>query len=149
MSEFLRDPGSEGATGALLDEYAKAAGEFCDVVERFDPEAFESVRHICHHVGRATYGYAIDLRRAFGLESVAPGENPAEAIRTPADVRPLLIRAMHYTEEAVEPMRPMSERQVMERRFVVSWGATYDPEQLLEHAICHLLRHRRQLERRS
>jgi len=27
------------------------------------------------------------------------------------------------------------------------WGAVYDLEQLLEHAIVHVLRHRRQIER--
>ena len=32
-------------------------------------------------------------------------------------------------------------------RFTVSWGVEYDPDMLLEHAVCHLLRHRRQLER--
>jgi hypothetical protein len=29
------------------------------------------------------------------------------------------------------------------------WGPRYDPEMLLEHAVCHVLRHRRQLERWS
>jgi len=28
-----------------------------------------------------------------------------------------------------------------------SWGENYDFEQLLEHAIVHILRHRRQIER--
>jgi hypothetical protein len=28
-----------------------------------------------------------------------------------------------------------------------SWGQVFDLEQLLEHALAHLLRHRRQLER--
>ena len=29
----------------------------------------------------------------------------------------------------------------------VSWGQSYDIEQLMEHAIVHILRHRRQIER--
>ena len=32
-------------------------------------------------------------------------------------------------------------------KFDVRWGPTYDPEMLLEHAIVHLLRHRRQILR--
>ena len=31
--------------------------------------------------------------------------------------------------------------------FTVLWGPRYDPEMILEHAVVHLLRHRRQLER--
>jgi hypothetical protein len=41
----------------------------------------------------------------------------------------------------------MSENEVLALSFPVRWGPTYDPEMILEHAICHLLRHRRQLER--
>ena len=37
---FLEKPGSPGGFGALLDEYARAAEDFCTVVERFDPAAF-------------------------------------------------------------------------------------------------------------
>ena len=33
------------------------------------------------------------------------------------------------------------------KKIVVKWGQTYDPEQLFEHAIVHILRHRRQIER--
>jgi hypothetical protein len=29
----------------------------------------------------------------------------------------------------------------------VTWGQSYDVEQLFEHAIVHILRHRRQIER--
>jgi len=41
----------------------------------------------------------------------------------------------------------MSEEEVLALSFPVRWGPTYDPEMILEHAVCHLLRHRRQLER--
>ena len=34
-----------------------------------------------------------------------------------------------------------------EKKFKVRWGQTYDVEQLYEHAIVHILRHRRQIER--
>ena len=63
------------------------------------------------------------------------------------DVRPLLAEAIMFTESTVEPLLEMSEEEVLALSFPVRWGPTYDPEMIVEHAICHLLRHRRQLER--
>ena len=40
----------------------------------------------------------------------------------------------------------LSSKEVMDVTFRMPWGQLYDPEILLEHAIVHLLRHRRQLE---
>jgi len=40
-----------------------------------------------------------------------------------------------------------TEQEIQVLSFTVRWGPRYDPEMILEHAVCHLLRHRRQLER--
>ena len=34
-----------------------------------------------------------------------------------------------------------------DKKIKVRWGQSYDVEQLYEHAIVHILRHRRQIER--
>ena len=34
-----------------------------------------------------------------------------------------------------------------QQKIMVRWGQLYDVEQLMEHAIVHVLRHRRQVER--
>ena len=39
---FVRYPGRTGALGALMDEYARAAQDFCQVVETFDDSRFAS-----------------------------------------------------------------------------------------------------------
>lgn len=39
---FVRHPGRPGAFGALMDEYARAAQDFCRVVETFDDSRFAS-----------------------------------------------------------------------------------------------------------
>jgi len=41
----------------------------------------------------------------------------------------------------------MSEEEMMGVTIDSRWGQRYDLEQLLEHAIVHVLRHRRQIER--
>jgi hypothetical protein len=71
----------------------------------------------------------------------------AGRVATQGDVRPALDAEIRYTDESVAPMRLLSGEAVLRIEFRVSWGAVYNPEILLEHAICHVLRHRRQLER--
>jgi len=47
----------------------------------------------------------------------------------------------------VAPLRELDEETVDAMEWRVRWGPLYNPESMLEHAIVHLLRHRRQLER--
>jgi uncharacterized damage-inducible protein DinB len=142
--------------GALLDEYARAAEEFCRTVEdlsedRFhqerespDPETI-SLRAVCGHVAVAAWNYADYIRIARGLPRI-PRPFEKDAVTSPAALRPLLARALHHTETTVDGC-PADQAGLDALRFQVRWGPTYDPEMLLEHAIVHLLRHRRQIER--
>lgn len=145
---------SSAAFDACLDEYRRAAKEFCAVVERFAPATFAAERKsddpdtvsplaIGRHVVRGAHGYARYLRKAQAL-ALAPF---ADRVKAQGDVRPALDAEIRYTEESVAPMRALSGEDVLKVEFKVSWGPVYNPEILLEHAICHLLRHRRQLER--
>ena len=59
----------------------------------------------------------------------------------------LLAEAIIFTEATVEPLLRATEEEIQRISFTVRWGSRYDPEMLLEHAVCHVLRHRRQLER--
>ena len=158
MSEFLERPGSTGPVGAMMDEYALAAEAFCRAVEGFDPDGFvdprpggepgaPTVRGISVHVCGAARGYANYLRDAQGSEMQSPEASPAERVRVPADVRPVLAEELRFTEASVEPLRSLPEDEMMAIEFRARWGPLYNPESMLEHAICHLLRHRRQLER--
>lgn len=157
-SDFLARPGGTGAFCALLDEYARAAAAFCDVLDGFDatrwneaqPGADANVatpRLVAVHVARAAWGYARNLRTALGLPLVSKPAKLADGEARPAEVRAELVRALRDTEDAAAPLHALSEADVMALRFDVPWGQTYDPEILLEHAIVHLLRHRRQIER--
>jgi len=40
-----------------------------------------------------------------------------------------------------------AEAEIQALSFTVRWGPRYDPKMILEHAVCHVLRDRRQLER--
>ncbi len=151
-------PVSQGATRALLEEYERAAGEFCQAVERFPSEAFceerpsddpscTSAREIARHVCHAARHYAADLGRALDPGYAMPDWPHIDALSEPLDTRLHLDAALRHTAEVASRLETMSPEEVTATRFEMSWGQTYDPEILLEHAIVHLLRHRRQLER--
>jgi hypothetical protein len=155
---FLRSPGRPGAFGALMDEYARAAEDFCRVVETFDASRFRTERAsvdvntsspwtICMHACSAAHRYADYVRKARGVDFVDRFELDPSAIAAPADVRTRLRESILYTEDTVEPLLGATDAQIQALSFPVRWGPRYDPEMILEHAVCHLLRHRRQLER--
>jgi hypothetical protein len=155
---FLRAPGRPGAFGALMDEYARAAEDFCRVVETFDAARFRAEREsadvntrspwsICLHACSAAHRYADYIRKARGVEFVDRFELDPKLIASPVDVRGRLRESIRYTEDTVEPLLAATDAQIQVLSFTVRWGPRYDPEMILEHAVCHLLRHRRQLER--
>ena len=158
MTRFLRAPGRPGAFGALMDEYARAAEDFCRVVESFDLARFDaerpsndpntvSPRAICLHVIGAAHRYAHYIRKARGVDFVERYEADPAQLRSPQEVRRLLTDGILLTEETVEPLLNATDQEIQTLSFTVRWGPRYDPEMILEHAVCHVLRHRRQLER--
>lgn len=158
MTAFLQHPGRSGPFGALMDEYARAAEEFCRVAETFVPERFEAIRPsdnpetaspraICRHVCGAANRYAHYIRRARGLSFIDRFQLEPALLTAPSDTRARLAEAVQLTEVTVEPFLTVTDEQIQAVSFVVRWGPRYNPEMLLEHAVCHVLRHRRQLER--
>ncbi|MBK9776323.1 MAG: DinB family protein [bacterium] len=155
---FLDHPGRPGALGAILDETARAAEDFCRVVESLSPAQFDevrpaadpntvSLRALCAHTVGAAHRYADYIRKARGLPFVDIYQLDPQQLAGPADVRPRLGVAFRYTEAALEGLYGASEAEIARVTFPVRWGPTYDPEMILEHGIVHLLRHRRQIER--
>ena len=155
---FVRHPGLSGPFGALMDEYARAAEDFCRVVESFDLARFDaerpsdnpntvSPRAICLHVIGGSHRYAHYIRKARGIDFVERYEPDPAQLHSPLEVRALLTEGIRLTEETVEPLLNAADQEIQALSFAVRWGPRYDPEMILEHAVCHLLRHRRQLER--
>jgi uncharacterized damage-inducible protein DinB len=146
----------EGAVGALMDEYERAVADLSRLVGGLGAAEFEavrdletedescrSIRTVVDHVVRACYGYADKIREAFG----EPRDRPEVRADSPAQTVRWLATAMAYTEATLEGKWRLSEDAIMGVRIHAAWGVTYDLEQMLEHAIVHVLRHRRQIER--
>jgi uncharacterized damage-inducible protein DinB len=145
-----------GAVGALMDEYERAVAELTRVLESISEEEYERIRDtetedeacrsiqtIMSHVIGAGYGYAGMYRQAWGLErNPWPREKIAKS-----DVVPKLQDMLRYTAETLDGRWDLTEAEGNAMRIPSPWEQVYDFEQLFEHAIVHVLRHRRQIER--
>lgn len=149
-------PYRPGALAALMDEYHRAAEEFCRGVEALSEEefahelypedptrAYRSIRTILRHVVASGYLYADYLRQHLGTPSVPPERHLA----TRADALARMREMLSYSEETLQGRWEMAGEEIESPRIASHWGPVYSVEQLLEHAIVHLLRHRRQIER--
>jgi len=145
-----------GSVGAMMDEYERASEELIRVLESISDEDYERVRDlktqdescrsiqtIMTHVVGAGYGYAGMMRDAWGMSRKDPALEPAPRRDQPAKMRTMLA----YTVETLEGKWGLSEDEQSSMRIQSRWGSVYDFEQLFEHAIVHVLRHRRQIEK--
>lgn len=144
----------EGPIGALMDEFERAVAEFARLVGeiseeglravcRPEGEEFRSIQAVVHHVVRAGYGHADHLRLALGVE----GSHVEVPLGDRAESLEQLAAVVAYLAATLEGRWRMSEDDMSAVEFRSAWGVTYDLEQMLEHAIVHVLRHRRQIER--
>jgi uncharacterized damage-inducible protein DinB len=146
----------KGAVGAMMDEYERAALELKAKIESIsegdyekliDPQAEDencrSIATIMSHVVSAGYSYADHLRRSFGMTSRRPERRMLTRSETPGEI----VTMLAYTVETLEDRWKMTEEQIVNTKIQSSWGQVYDMEQLMEHAIVHILRHRRQIEK--
>lgn len=155
MKKSYRD---NGAVGALLDEYELAVQALQRVIAKVtndqlvrivDPDTDDldcrSIQTILTHIVRAGYGYAVAIRKHMG-EELAYFERKTHP--TIAAYQQDLDRMFAYNEQlfADHPHLQLEE-QDQNKKIQTSWGQHYDVEQLMEHAIVHILRHRRQIER--
>lgn len=146
----------KGPVGAMMDEYERASGELIAILEGIGDEEFERIRDtqtqdedcrsiqtIMRHVIRAGYGYAGYMRTAWKRDPVVRWDEPVRRADTPAEMRKMLA----YMVETLDGHWDMTEKEAGGMQMVTRWGQTYDFEQLFEHAIVHVLRHRRQIDR--
>ena len=139
-----------------MDEYERAAWEIRDLIGRVSEADFgrvvdaetenedcRSVQTMMRHVVRAGYGYANYLRQAFSIpQADAPNE-----LFPQIEMPERIDRMLGYTIETLEGRWELSDEEFASTQIKTRWGATYDIEGILEHAIVHLLRHRRQIEK--
>ena len=144
----------KGAIGSLLDEYEKALLELKSVLRNVDAADYarvvegeaahcRSIQIIMNHVVRAGYGYSKYIRDALSMDC-----QPIEDKQIPqTEIGAEIDKMFAYTAAIFEGKREITDEEMEEIFFKTRWGVNYNIDQLLEHAIVHVLRHRRQIQK--
>ncbi len=145
-----------GALGAMMDEYERAVRELSRIVGALTQAEFEvlrdretpdedcrSIRTVVTHVVRSGYAYVGYMRSGLDMEFQPPefhAETPAESARH-------LGAMAACTAETFEGRWQLTDSAIEAVKIQSRWGPVFNLEQMFEHAIVHVLRHRRQIER--
>lgn len=148
----------KGGVGALMDEYERAAHELKTLVENVGAEDYEciadaetkdadchSIKTIMNHVVHSGYGYANAVRRKIPMPHEPLGTERRQIPHT--EIGAEIDKVLAYMEETLDGMWEMSYDD--QDKFIVARkeGFSENLEQLLEHAVMHVHRHRRQIEK--
>jgi hypothetical protein len=139
-----------------MDLYKRVLEEFSQVVADLTlvqyqwiciPEAEDedtrSIQAIVQHVVRSGNGYTNLMREALGL----PGLELQSSSWTPKQGVLDLLRVIEATTQTFDGRWEMPEVDMETNLIQSQWGPIFNLEQLFEHAIVHVLRHQRQVQR--
>ncbi|WP_316633000.1 DinB family protein [uncultured Flavobacterium sp.] len=148
----------QGAVGALLDIYEQAISDLKNIIkdipdnvltniidEKTTNEDCKSIQKILSHVVSSGYSYAISIHNQKGHNVKRP-----EKIfhLTIAEYLNDLTNVFIFTESVFKEIKDDElEQPDNSLKIQTGWGQSYDIEQITEHAIVHILRHKRQIER--
>lgn len=146
-----------GSIKALLDEYKRAVNELIAIIKPLnsnlllkvvddktnDPDC-KSIQAILSHVVCSGYGYTIYMENSIGFNKPRLEREMFDEVNRYIERLELMFE---YTENFFRSNPGLIiEQKDNSKKITVNWGQQYDIEQLFEHAIVHVLRHRRQIE---
>jgi uncharacterized damage-inducible protein DinB len=148
---------NQNAVNAILSEYQKAILELQSVIQNISDEDLvfiidsetdnsdcKSIQTILAHVVNSGYSYCIYIRKLKNENIDHPDElnrkSISEYIKDLNDV--LKFTYDTFSTISDNDLEKFDESEKMR----TSWDQLYDIEQMMEHAIVHVLRHRRQIE---
>jgi len=147
-----------GTIKALLDEYKKSVGELIAVIkplsskeilvtrdDRTTNENCRSVQTVLTHVVYAGYGYINFIENHLGSKKE---RRPKQLFENAVDYIDELKGMFDYCENFfMEHSNIELEEYDPSKKILTHWGQVYDIDQMMEHAIVHVLKHRRQIQR--
>jgi len=105
----------------------------------------QSIQTILTHVVSSGYSYAGYIRKLKKITDNRPGK---VSKMSAADYLTDLDDLIAYTVATFETITDNELEEFDENKKIkTSWGQVYDIEQMMEHAVVHVLRHRRQVEK--
>lgn len=146
-----------GSIKALLEEYKKVINELIRVItpltgnqisivadaETKDIEC-KSIQTVLTHIISSGYSYSVYIENSIGINSTRPKALTFENVNEYIEQLNIMFE---YCENIFKKFPDMEIEQLdNSKKINTKWGQQYDVEQLLEHAIVHVLRHRRQIE---
>ena len=154
----MNDKNNQNAVSALLAEYEKAIIELQHVIQDISQEDLtftvdretnnpdcKSIQTILSHVVSSGYSYSVYIQNFKNRNSIRPEKVNRSSI---ADYINDLDNVLKFTQETFATIEDDAlEEYDTSKKIMTSWGQLYDIEQLMEHAIVHILRHRRQIEK--
>ena len=149
---------NNGTIGAILDEYEKAILELEKVLSDVTDEELKeivdketnnsdckSIQTILTHLIRAGYIYVNEVRKLMG-EHIEYTER--KIFKSVAEYQNELKKMFKYNEKLFSDYPNIQlEETATNKKILTQWNQHYDVEQLFEHAIVHILKHRRQIEK--
>ncbi len=140
---------------ALLEEYKKATIPYKEILQSVSLSNFntifdaktedadcKSIQTITFHIIHSGHTYAnyintISTKKWYEYDSLV--DCPKKGI---IEIDKMLV----YTESSFKEIWNKTNEEIDTWKFETRWNVTYNFEQLMEHAIVHILRHRRQVE---
>jgi hypothetical protein len=154
----MNEKNNQNAVNALLAEYKKAIIELQDVIqdvsetdlafvidkETQNPDC-KSIQTVLAHVVSSGYSYCVYIQNQKNRNSKRPEKVKRTSI---FEYQKDLDDVLEFTYTT---FADISDNELEEhdnaKKIMTSWKQIYDIEQLMEHAIVHILRHRRQIEK--
>jgi chromosomal replication initiation ATPase DnaA len=105
----------------------------------------QSIQTILTHIVSSGYSYAGYIRKIIKINDNRPGRISKMSVEEYLTDLDDLIAYTNQTFENIEDDE--LEEFDEDKKIKTTWGQVYDIEQMMEHAIVHVLRHRRQIEK--
>jgi hypothetical protein len=149
-----------GALGAITDIYRNAIDEYVDVLKHTsqkefitivdkdtDDEDCRSIQTITRHIIRSGYGYAGYVLNALNISHEIPNANDMNLETTEEAIREIYNMLYFNITNLYDLNRELIENNLGKIKFMTRWNEEYNFEQILEHAVMHILRHKRQINK--
>ncbi len=140
---------------ALVEEYERAVVDYKKILKNISNEEFnlirdkeatdpdcKSIQTVSFHIIQFGYTYA-NYIQSISTKGWLKYNKKIDLIDTAIEE---VDKMMVYTKESFHENWYKTNKELEKYSFKTRWNVTYDLEQLLEHAIVHILRHRRQVE---
>jgi uncharacterized damage-inducible protein DinB len=157
-TEYMAAKSRQGAIGALLDEYERSVFELKRTIAEISDQSLiriidlhatdancRSIQTVLSHVVSSGYGYATSIHNLKGHGRPRPVKTLRSTVKEYLDD---LHAMLEFTETVLSEFDDRDLEQLDDAlKIKTGWDQLYDIEQLMEHAIVHILRHRRQLDK--